>query len=62
MSFSGHPQGERSCEDHERHDPACIKCIEADSYCPHNFLLRHVGDHRGMDCWRPATKWDVPDD
>lgn len=57
--FSGHPDGEKTCYQHEQHDPQCLACLEADSYCPHGYLLKHFGDHRTMGCWRPKTKWDV---
>lgn len=59
--FTGHPKGTVACETHEStHDPDCIACVEADTYCPHGSLgLKHFwGANEGDGCWRPWHKYD----
>lgn len=61
IAFTGHAKGAIACERHgETHDPNCIACNEADSYCPHGYLgLRHFwGAQEGDGCWRPWAPHD----
>lgn len=47
------PWTPETCEQHAVYDHECAACVEADAYCPHGRLLRHIGDHVGEPCWRP---------
>lgn len=56
-TFTGHPPRTVPCDRHERYDPDCGGCVEADSYCPHGSLgLYHPGGHVNMGCWRPCER------